>query len=288
MRFRLAAFSLLAMFTLIASAMAGAEADVSTGGRYFGQPLPGSTPVKFEPFGPGGGGGFVFSRDAKRCIFVRDYRLYRTAVVDGKWSTPEKVVLTGHDNEGIFGIGVSHDWERLYFNSLRPIPEGAGEARVPIWIVDIGDGAEWARPEYLGFGGMSVSVAASGSLYFTTWSDGRAQIGRSVYEEGIHKTPELLFPPTGQRYEDMHPSVASDESFVVFDSEDRPRESESTLYISFLKEGEWTEPLHLGGYIEQASAALPKLSLDGEYLFFNDANGDYYWMSTEFATELSR
>ena len=251
-------------------------------GKYFGQELPELTPLKFEPFGPKEAGEFIFSKDAKKCLFIKDFKLYFTEMINNQWLKPEMVNFTNFKNSGILGIGVSPNSDNLNFNSLKPVPSGNEKTRVPIWVVKIKTGIKWDNPSYLGFGGMFVSIANSGNLYFTTWKNGHAYLGRSVILNGKYQEPEVLPPPLQTEFEDMHPCISPDEKFVIFDSDNRPRENHSSLYISFFKDKTWTKSFHLGKYITQKNASLPRLSMDGKYLFFNDSGGDYYWISTKF------
>jgi len=79
-------------------------------------------------------------------------------------------------------------------------------------------------------------------------------------------------------YEDCHPFIASDESYLIFDSDDRANENNCWLFISFRSEdGTWTNPVNMGSKIPIEKAALARVTPDGKYLFFK-SNGDIYWI----------
>ena len=79
--------------------------------------------------------------------------------------------------------------------------------------------------------------------------------------------------------------VAPDESYLIFDSENRPKTGECRLWTSFQKEGgTWTVPTNMESIIHN-KAGYAMLSPDGKYLFFS-AGSDIYWMDAKIIKEI--
>ena len=76
----------------------------------------------------------------------------------------------------------------------------------------------------------------------------------------------------------MHPFIAPDESFLIFDSDTRKTTGDCRLFISFRRTDDtWTNPVGLGDYITQG-AVIARVTPDGKYLFFSNRNGAW-WIS---------
>lgn len=256
---------------------------------YLNQDPPGMTPQAYNPPAAWDWGIVVgppsFDSSGTKCLFLSDFKLYETEVCNGVWSTPMMVDLGAEfEDHGVFGHGLSPDWRRLYFNSLRSAPDSCSGGRAPIWLSRQQQDT-WSRPDCIGLSGMAVSVAASGTIYFTTWVDGRAQLARCRSVDGSLGEPEVLPAPLLSEYEAMHPCIASDESYILFDSEDRLATGPCHLFVSFRNEDTgWSEPISLGNCISQENAAMARLSADDRFLFYNDRTGQTYWpicMQTE-------
>jgi Tol biopolymer transport system component len=84
-----------------------------------------------------------------------------------------------------------------------------------------------------------------------------------------------------------HPAIASDERYIVFDS-DRPGGlGETDLYVCFRRpDGSWGEAVNLGERVNSpGSESIPHFSPDGKFLFYT-ARRDIYWLSTDLIDEL--
>jgi len=69
-----------------------------------------------------------------------------------------------------------------------------------------------------------------------------------------------------------------DGSYVIFDSETRPRRSACRLFTSFRDEGgSWAEPAHIGGVLGDPPVALVRTAADEKCVFFK-ADSDVYWV----------
>jgi len=256
-------------------------------GPYLGQKSPGKTPVIFAP-------GIVstdvsefsctFSPDGAVFYFARDrggykYNIYFTKEDDHGWIAPKVASFSGEhmDHEPYF----SHSGRRLYWGSMRPLK--GGKKGYATWYIEKNDG-NWGKPQPLGFFAMYVTSSRNKTLYFTTRKDGKVCIAKSRYVNDQYQEPEFLNPPVFSEYWDAHPFIAPDESYLIFDSENRPKEGKCRLWICFQKkDGNWTEPKNMGSHIPQ-KAGYAMLSPDGKYLFFS-AGGDIYWVDSKIIEE---
>lgn len=247
----------------------------------------------------------VFSCDGREMYFApaqRDNRgqsIMFTELKDDVWTAPAVLPFSGKGWDCIPAVTQSGD--RLFFSSYRRDVEGAAPAGRNLWFTDRVDGS-WSQPSLIpppvssGEEGTLVSVAADGTLFFTSSRDGGAgdfDIYFSVLDDGRYSSAVNLGPPVNKGFAEMDPFVAPDKSYLVFTT---VREGEgfgsADLYISFRREDDsWTEPVNLGGNINTAIMEFfPSVSPDGKYIFFardtNGYNADIYWADASFIEEL--
>ena len=102
-----------------------------------------------------------------------------------------------------------------------------------------------------------------------------------------YTSPEALVGRANSPYADVHPVIAPDESYVIFDSTRPDGMGWADLYISFRRpDGTWGEAVPMGEVVNNRTNNIcPSLSPDGEFLFFT-SNNDIYWVSTEAIAKL--
>jgi len=260
-------------------------------GPYLGQTPPGLKPKVFAPGIVSTAGNFefaiTFSPDGKEVYFTRrpDGGGQNTIMMshwekDG-WSAPEEAAFCKGfpSNEP----HVTPDGNRLYFGCNRQQP-GADRAEYGIWVTERTTGGGWGEPRYHG-PGMYVSAGRKGHLYMTdvTMVAGGGLI-RYPFAGGTFGRPEKLPTLLNEPTPIAHGFIAADESFLVFDSYNRPggQGGEGDLWVSFKKvDGTWAEPANLGDTVNTpATNFCPSLSPDGKFLFFSTCR-DITWVSAE-------
>ncbi len=246
-------------------------------GPYKGLKLPGKTPVKF-----GGDRYYRFFNNGTECIYP-DKGLWYSKLKNGKWTKPVNTNIN-YGKYADFEMNISPDGEKILFNSInRPLPEGAKKTNSQIWI-SRRKGDKWEKPVNPGFGGMYVTSTTDGTIYYTNVDDKeKGYIAKSRMKNGKYLKEEIIPEPVfSESISDAHPCIAPDESYLIFDSSDRERINNCQLYICFRNsDGSWTEPVNMGNYIKQASAAMAKVTLDGKVIFYHDNKGIVWWVSAK-------
>ena len=144
----------------------------------------------------------------------------------------------------------------------------------------------WSAPTPL-FPGLYASADLEGTLYYTTFYRNRDHIAYRILKDSEHSEQRLMGSNVyDSRHEDAHPCIAPDGSYLIFDSDTRPRSGSCWLYVTFRNEDEaWTEPVNMQPVLGDLPAALARISPDGKALFFK-ANGDIYWIDASVVNEL--
>ena len=277
-------------------------------GNYFGQSLPGNTPVVFAPgiisvdstiehgaplFAPDGNTVFWQSnlrhKDQETDIFL--YIMHR---IDGRWTAPE---ISPYGGMPAF----SPDGTQLYFKAPAHLEEK------DIYLIEK-EGKNWSEPRRIDIIARNPelkylhgpSVTTNGTLYFFSYAEGLGSrngfgIYRSELINGIYAKPELLPPSinTGDGVLNWTPYISPDESYLLFSSSrSTPDTDFGDIFICFRSsDGSWTEAKSLGASINTTSQErFPWISPDGKYLFFTrwvtPGNEDVFWVRTGIIEEL--
>jgi Tol biopolymer transport system component len=267
-------------------------------GPYLGQAPPGDAPEIFAPgiiSTDGNQVNSVFTPDGKEFYFSTfdpgsGYTIMVTHETDAGWSPPRVAPFSGDYSE--VDMFVTHDGERFFFISKRPLQTGGPSVRgYQIWVMEK-EGAAWGAPAHLGpivnSGSRQLYPTATrgGTLYFNSdrGGYGRGDFFRSRLVGRRYAEPENLGAAINTEYDETDLLVAPDESFVVFTSVGRPDSvGGGDLYVSFRADnGSWTQAVNMGEAINtESSEFCPMLSPDGRFLFFTSrrtGNDDIYWV----------
>lgn len=256
-------------------------------GLYLGQDLPGETPQLFEPFINSNDifeFGYVFSLDGQECFFTRNGGIYETNSImmthieNGYWTEPEIAPFTNND----YNLALSINGRELYFNSYRNFPDYSSSQ--VLFSTKTNNG--WSQAVDTGINAVYLSITDEGTLYHFQIINGKQYITRSRKVNGNFEPLELLPAPiNSDQYDNGHPCIAPDESYLIFNST-RPGIGDCGLFVSFNNgDDSWTEPVNMGTILTQVNPGMQKISIDGKYLFFNDWNGDNYWVDASIIDE---
>jgi Tol biopolymer transport system component len=222
-----------------------------------------------------------FTPDGKTVYFSKsDPGFNRITVVlshrkGSHWTKPEVAPFSGvwKDTDP----RVSPDGKKLFFTSNRPV-DGSNTPKkdYDIWYVEALAVGGWGAPKHLGApvnsdGNESyASVTRDGTLYFGASRSEHpgTHIYRSHLVNGEYRQPELL--PFSNQGNDMDPSIASDDSFLIFISRDREGLGAGDLYVSFHRpDGTWSAPKNLETPINSSFHEIATgLSPDNRTLYF--------------------
>ncbi|MBI2418121.1 MAG: PD40 domain-containing protein [Ignavibacteriales bacterium] len=145
------------------------------------------------------------------------------------------------------------------------------------------------RQQLQGSMGWGFSLTADQSMYFALFpQQGGYKIAKAKMLNGIYSVFEELPATVNTSAAQGTPYIEPYEKYVVFESIRSDGLGYHDLYVSFKDaNGSWTQSQNLGNKINgQYEDAMPYVSPDGKYLFFNSAKtGDLgynaYWVSTK-------
>ena len=280
----------------------GAELEFEPGaqtglqGPYLGQEPPGLEPKLFASGIISAAGHYdyriTFTPDGREIYFTQREGRDGLSIIkvarlgeDG-WLAPEPASFSGKYVD--FEPQLSPDGSKLFYNSRRPMP-GSDEPNQSgdVWMLQrTGDG--WGDARHIG-PGMCPSPASSGNLYITRFSDAGAELVMARPEGEAFGEFELLPGDIKTGFNDAHPCVAPDESFILFDSFHPDGRGGADTYVSFRRgDGTWGPAVNLGENINTPGENIcATLSPDGKYIFYT-AYGDIYWVSAEILDKLRK
>lgn len=266
-------------------------------GPYLGQKPPGLEMARFAPgiVSTKGGSEFscTFSADGREFYFNRGMTIMVCRWEQEGWTAPEPAPFNGdfrnHEPH------ITADNKTLFFGSMRPNPERPEmENPYGIWKVERTENG-WGEPSYVGYG-MYVTTTKDGTIYITDidYEDGKKHgIARTELVNGrfgpFERQRGGVFSPAPGRMSGRHPCIASDESFLIFDSYTiDPPGGHAQLFVCFRESDDsWGKATNLSEILETEGNIAVSLSPDGKYLFFS-AESDIYWASTKILDQLKK
>jgi hypothetical protein len=252
-------------------------------GQYFGQEPPGMIPEIFAP-------GFICTSEDMEyaCTFTPDGKEFYYTVrknktgesmimmsrwINGRWTTPEKLNIPGA--ESCMEPHITSQGDTIYFGA--EIKTAADVVESGIWQMKR-TGSEWKDLSHV-TDGMYVSTSQNGSIYLTD-IDHTGAIVKIPYDGSKFSEPVKLAGGPNSPVFGIHPCIAPDESFIIFDCRRADGYGgEGDLYVSFNNgDGTWSDGFNLGSEINSAGIEFcASLSPDGKYLFYMK-DYDIYWV----------
>jgi Tol biopolymer transport system component len=217
---------------------------------------------------------------------------------NGHWRKPETVSFSGRYMD--LAPHLSVDGNRLFFTSIRPVPESKG-TRFRIWVTERLPGG-WAEPTPLSepinqetSHNLDATPTSDGELYLTSDRDdsaGHFHIFRSRFVDGKFQTAQKLGPAINSDFIESSPAISPDGNLLVFASNASPENQEKRrpqdliaagkpyprqdLYISVKRDGQWTPARHLEhGINSSAEEVNPSFSPDGKFLFWGSERSGF-------------
>ncbi|HBC45658.1 MAG TPA: hypothetical protein DCZ43_01290 [candidate division Zixibacteria bacterium] len=257
---------------------------------YFGQSLPGETPVPFAPELLDSVSVWVeatdFSPDGTQFLLsvgAADYsgsELYYSKLVNTEWTPFTKPLFTSdfvYSNEPVF----SADGATLTFTGQKDT--GSRD----LWTVSLtdsgwGEATELPSPINSNRNEFRSSTMTDGTIYFCSNRSGMMQIYKAYRDSTQTLIAEMLSAPINTHSYEGDPCIAPDGHFLIFYSCRGGRSAD--LFVSFSDStGGWETPINLGPDFNSANDEYgAHLSSDGQYLFFtrHTAQGNrIYWVA---------
>ena len=237
----------------------------------------------------------TFNPEMDELYFTRrkpeeDNEIYTMKLVDGKWSDAELAFFS--TNKGWdFEPHINPKGDLLYFGSTRPLNDTIESSGMHQWNSKKSVSG-WSKPmplekPFVDRFTMYITSSENGNLYFTSNEKGAKPedggIYNSINEEGQYRNTKRMGKEINFSGKWIaHSYIAPDESYIIYDGESTSGFGDCDLYISFNKNGTWTEPYNLGPEINTDQCEMTaSVSPDGKYLFFHrggEDNGDIYWI----------
>lgn len=244
----------------------------------------------------------TFSSEMDEILFTRrkpgeDNIIYHMKYMDGAWSSPTPAFFTT-DKGWDFEPHINPTGNRLYFGSLRPLPNSPKSTGLHQWYSEKTESG-WAEPKplhgpFLENIAMYLTSTEKDNLYFTSWVNENGQfkdngIYHSANSKGAYNAMNKLGKEINLPDLEMiaHPYIAPDESYIIFDGKsDSTGHGSCDLYISFNNNGSWTKAQNLGPLVNtELCEFTASVSPDGKYLFFHrglvseeEESGNIYWI----------
>jgi WD40-like Beta Propeller Repeat len=268
-------------------------------GAYFGQALPGETPVPFAPEILNALSPWVahtdFSPDGTQflaSVGAADYssaKLYYSKLMNDGWTPFVEAPFIAdftYANEPVF----SADGATLTFTGIK----AAGTR--DLWTVSYtkqGWGTPVALPAPINSDAKEGrgSTLADGTLYFSSARSGMFQVYKGYKDATRALAVELVGAPISTNSYEGDPCIAPDGRFLIFYS--ARNWNSSDLYVSFSDgQGGWGTAVNLGdGFNTLGDEYGAHLSADGKYLFFtrHTAQGNsIYWVAASAIDKLRK
>jgi WD40 repeat protein len=248
------------------------------------------SPTIFAPgviSGPNHEAAPAFTPDGKTLYFqrssVRGGTILVSHLVHGRWSKPQIAPFSGTWDDiepamapdGSFLVFISNRPSMPGGQTLRGIYNGSSQNGGNMWRVER-RGAGWSEavrlPDTVNRSNtiFAPAVVADHSVYFmdTFGEKSRFRLYRSQFRAGTYEPAQPLEFSDGAST-DVDPSVAPDESLMIFGS-GRPPAQSIDLFLVRRQGSAWGTPSHLGVELNSpGSDAEPRLSPDLQTLYFS-------------------
>lgn len=225
----------------------------------------------FEPgiISTGGQFGLTISHDSKTAFWVysngaRDtLQIMLSVKRKGKWQKPVVANFSTRtaawkDIDPMF----TPDGKTVLFQSNRVVPGKPDRKGFDIWASHLTkDG--WSEAVHLGnvlntdSSESYASATRKGDVYFMKNDEvgnGSSDIYVSKFVNGAYQTPVNIGAPISTTARESNPFISAKGDYIIYFSSDPKGLGEVDLYISFYKNGKWSEPKNLGEPINSADA----------------------------------
>ncbi|WP_420603274.1 hypothetical protein [Flagellimonas sp.] len=238
-----------------------------------------------------------FSDDFNTFYFFRKvdpetekYIPYVSHYLDGKWTDPKVISYFDKDNSYTYQLKIPGK-EQLVFISDKKMEKDTAQnksSNYNFWSTKILE-AGFSEPEAFGYENLIYNynsqpcVSEDGTIYFTSdasdWSATYSYKMEAISEG--YATPELFQPVNNWRknqdWDVFEFAMSPKADYMIICIQDKTQDIVSTdLFISHLKDGNWTYPKKLNADINSSETEnFPTITQDGSYLIFTRAFSEF-------------
>ncbi|NVO20180.1 MAG: PD40 domain-containing protein [Bacteroidetes bacterium] len=232
----------------------------------------------------------VFSPNEQECLMGvgmnNTFKILYTDFYSGCWKTavPAYFINNGRPIEPFYTPDSLH----VFFTSYADIYRSTDTNQIWQTPVMLASPVNSAYEEY------HPATSLNGTLYFCSMRENpNGFLYRSVLENGAYPTLEKLDIAINRHDSDQNgaydPFIAPDESYLIFSSVKTGGYGQDDQYVSYYKNGRWTNPKNLGPSINTDAIEYGSyVSPDGKYYFFSrpagwgpNAAADIYWIKID-------
>ena len=217
---------------------------------------------------------------SKTLYFTREGNILETVESDDDtWSQPQKVSFSNEFNDS--APYVFNDGESMLFTSNRTLPN-SNMKKKNLWIVHKDSLGNWKTPEPLpspvnidSLGEYHAAISEKRNVFFVSYNR-KGGYGRSdIYKgtpQGNDYQVENLGAVINTENSEADAFIHPKEAYILFASTNRQDSyGEDDIYISFQKDGAWTNPQNLGAQVN---------SFAYDYGAWIDSNENYFYFNS--------
>ena len=235
-------------------------------------------------FLPDGKTVYFTARELSSTAAKSPLHVYESHLQNGKWEAPKAARFSSAQWSDLDPF-ITDDGRKMFFVSTRPAPgKTSSKPDMDIWFSEWKNG-DWSDPEWMKEINSDAKEGApsmdrKGTLYF--FSDRGAEANQnSIYTShavGDHySAPDKLPSPVNAGPSDTSPWIAPDGQTLLFYSTRPGGFGQADVYVTFLKNGTWSNPVNLGPQVNTADFEYnPEVSRDGSTLYFGRGGKIYF------------
>jgi hypothetical protein len=269
----------------------GFAQTMPTDSLYLGQIPPGDSVIIFAPgtisLTSRRETKIVFSPDCSKCLIGigigGTFKILYSNYINGNWTEPKQAdFITNDGAQEPFFLPDGHE---ILFTSYADV--FVSELVNQIWTttVKLDSPVNTLAEEY------HPSVTLNRTLYFCSMRENpNGFIYRAENKNGKYLTVEKLDTIINTHYGAWDPFISPDESYILFTTVHPDGYGKEDQYISYNRNGKWTNPQSLGSHINTDKIEYGSyVSLDNKYYFFSRPEGwgtdipaDIHWIKADF------
>lgn len=215
--------------------------------------------------------------------------IYCAQIENGKWNTPSLVSFSGTFTD--YEPSLSPDGSLMFFNTNRPQSGDIPMDKNDIWYSEK-HASGWGSPIRLELNTSEYeesypTITSSGWLYYLAERMIGARSGYGIYEtkfNGMETMEGNRLDLVEQPYECGDPWVSPAGDYLIYTRYDPENWNESCdLFISFKKDGKWTNGIALEELSSAGPDFSPTVSPDGKWIYYRK---NYALVKVQFDTLL--